>query len=161
LEEKDKTELFLRYYDELVDTHDDDELHKKFAASLVNTALKKYIAESKDKIIYYAPCRLVQLFEYFYGFLVIKATKVVEFVPIVNKTKDVNLKILIREVKYVNNHRYMFKPVGKLVSQQASKYSFITPTKASFLSSTMKTPETRSRKLSPPMLPRYWRCTWT
>ena len=59
IEEKDKTELFLRYFDEIVKTEDDEDLVKVFVAKLVTRMMKKYIAESKDKTIYYAPCKLV------------------------------------------------------------------------------------------------------
>lgn len=112
IEEKDRTELFLRFFDEIIKTDDDENLHKTFVAARVARAMKKYVADSKDKIIYYAPCKLVQLFEQFYGFVAIKATKVLEFVPVVNITKDVDIQIPIREIKFINDHRYMFKPVG-------------------------------------------------
>lgn len=32
--------------------------------------------------------------------------------PIVNKTKNAHVSIPINEIKYVNNHRYMFKNIG-------------------------------------------------
>lgn len=104
---------------------DDEELHQGFVSKLVNKMMKKYVAESKDKIVYYTPCKLVQLFEHFYGFVVIKATKVLEFVPIVNVTKDVHLKIPIREIKFVNDHRYMFKPIGVEVFVYNSNESYL------------------------------------
>jgi factor associated with neutral sphingomyelinase activation len=125
IEEKEKTEQFLKYFDEIRNIEDDEDLHQGFVARLVNKAMKKYVAESREKVIYYTTCKLVQLFEYFLGFIVVKATKVVEFVPIVNVTKDVNLKIPIREVKFVNDHRYMFKPVGLEVFVYTSNESYL------------------------------------
>lgn len=125
IEEKEKTEQFLRYYDDVRTTDDDEELHHGLVSKLVNKMMKRYVAESKEKIVYYTPCRLVQLFEHFYGFVVIKATKMLEFVPIVNVTKDVHLKIPIREIKFVNDHRYMFKPVGVEVFVYNSNESYL------------------------------------
>jgi len=113
LEDKDKIELFLKYYEEITKADDDEQL-LGFVNTRVQRTMKKYVADSKDKIIYYAQCKLVQLFEHFFGFVVVKATKVFEFIPVINVTKDVELKIPLREVKYVNDHRYMFKPVGAL-----------------------------------------------
>jgi factor associated with neutral sphingomyelinase activation len=125
IEEKEKTEQFLKYFDEIRSIEDDEDLHNGFVTKLVSKAMKKYVAESRDKVIYYSTCKLVQLFEFFLGFIVIKATKVIEFVPVVNVTKDVNLKISIREVKFVNDHRYMFKPVGVEVFVYNSNESYL------------------------------------
>jgi hypothetical protein len=83
-----------------------------FTKKLVNNALRKYLSETKDKIIYYSPCVLVQLFEKFWGFVAIKSNRIMEFRPVVNLTKDVAIELDIQEVKYVNNHRYMFKHTG-------------------------------------------------
>lgn len=66
----------------------------------------------------------MQLFEYFSGFIVIKETGVLEFVPVVNKTKNAHVCIPINEIKYVNNHRYMFKNVGLEVFVYYSNESY-------------------------------------
>lgn len=125
IEEKDKTEQFLRYYDEVRSIEDDEDLHTGLVSSLVIKSMKKYVAESKEKIVYYTSCKLVQLFEVFFGFVVIKATKVMEFIPVVNVTKELNLKIPLREIKYVNDHRYMFKPIGLEVFVYNSNESYL------------------------------------
>lgn len=91
---------------------DEDTVLNDYIRTLVEASFKAYSQKSKEKIIFHAPCKMVQLFETFFGFLVIKNTKMVEFVPVVNKTKEVHTKIPLQEFKYVNDHRYMFQDVG-------------------------------------------------
>ena len=43
-----------------------------------------------------------------------------EFIPVVNVTKDVSIEIDIQEVKFVNDHRYMFKHTGKFILVRGS-----------------------------------------
>lgn len=78
--------------------------------------MRKYLSSTKDKVIYYTPCVLVQLFEKFFGFLAVRSNRMLEFVPVVNCTKSLGIEIDIQEVKYVNNHRYMFKHTGKILA---------------------------------------------
>lgn len=106
-------------------SEDEEELLSSYVKNLVQNALKQYMEASKEKIIYFTHCKLVQLFESFYGFLVVKASKILEFIPVVNKTKELNIQIQMSEVKYVNNHRYMFKPIGLEVFVHTSNESFL------------------------------------
>jgi len=68
---------------------------------------------------------MVQLFEFFLGFIVIKESGVLEFVPVVNKTKDARVSIPMNEIKYVNNHRYMFKNIGLEIFVYFSNESYL------------------------------------
>ena len=104
---------------------DEDRFLEKFTKTLINSELRKYLDNTKERIIYYTPCMLVQLFEKFWGFLIVKANRVIEFVPVVNITKDTHLSIPIQEVKYVNNHRYMFKHIGLEIFVYYSNESFL------------------------------------
>lgn len=111
----------MKRYNQIMSAQDEDEFIKSYTKKLVNSTLRKYLEDSKEKVIYYTPCTLVQLFEKFHGFLVVKATRMIEFVPVVNVTKDVHIKIPIMEVKYVNDHRYMFQHTGNSIQPNLSK----------------------------------------
>lgn len=67
----------------------------------------------------------MQLFEYFSGFLVIKESGTLEFIPVVNKTKNCQMSIPLNEIKYVNDHRFMFKPIGLEVFVYYSNESYL------------------------------------
>lgn len=114
--EQDKLKFLLKRYNQVMAAQDEDSFIRSYTKKSVNAALRNYLENSKEKVIYYTPCSLIQLFEKFYGFLIVKATRLIEFIPVVNITKDVHLKIPIQEVKYVNDHRYMFKHTGKYFS---------------------------------------------
>ena len=107
-----KLDSFLKKFNHIMSCLDEDTVLSDYIRTLVEYDLKKYLEKSKEKVVYYAPCKLLQLFECFYGFFTVKGNKVIEFTPVVNVTKDVNLKISLQEIKFVNDHRYMFKPIG-------------------------------------------------
>lgn len=108
---------------------------------------------------------MVQLFEKFWGFVAIKSNRMMEFVPVVNLTKDVSIEIDIQEVKFVNDHRYMFKHTGKksihlttiLTQIQVLKCSPTMAMRVIYLCLMRRALVKLSRRSSCAMLRKYWR----
>ena len=89
---------------------DEDVIIDKIFAERYN----KYKAKIKKKknIEFIYPCKIIQTFENFYGAIYLSDKKKVKLVALLNKTKDINFKFSVRDIKWLTPYDYFYEKVG-------------------------------------------------
>lgn len=89
---------------------DEDLIIDKIFAERYNKYKTKIKKKKNIEFIY--PCKIIQTFENFYGAIYLSDKKKVKLVALLNKTKDINFKFSVRDIKWLTIYDYFYEKVG-------------------------------------------------